>query len=165
MPNTKIHAKIQIGFIITWPVWLMLADIYQLNCTKGCWVFGDRPTLGIIAVASCGKVMSSVMSGCPFTRVEGMGSCVTIMHDALDLWGHVHTTYVQQTFSCHSTWKYMALLRKLCKMWFPHNFVFEILKYLWFYPIFWILILNGGLKLPKLLIVTFDCFIKWLTIH
>ena len=38
----------------------------------------------------------------------------------------------------------------MCKMQYPLNLVLENLKYLWFYVTFWVVILNGGLKLPKL---------------
>ena len=54
-------------------------------------------------MGSCGKVISSVMSGYPSTRVDGMGSYVTIRHDALDLPGHVQTfSYKALMFGKHA---------------------------------------------------------------
>ena len=39
-------------------------------------------------------------------------------------------------------------------MQYPLNLVLENLEYLTFYLTFWVVILNGGLKLPKFLIHT-----------
>ena len=50
-------------------------------------------------------------------------------------------------------------------MQYLHNLVLENLKYLWFYLTFWVLVLNGGLKLPKFLIHTLVMLQKWLEIH
>ena len=44
--------------------------------------------------------------------------------------------------------------RKVCKMWVSIYLVLENLKYLLFYSTFWVLMLNGGLKLSKFLIHT-----------
>ena len=44
--------------------------------------------------------------------------------------------------------------RKVCKMWYLLNLVFENLKYIWFYLTLWVVIVNDGLKLPKLSIHT-----------
>ena len=37
---------------------------------------------------------------------------------------------------------------------YPLNLVLETWEHLWFYLTFWVVILNGGLKLPKLSIHT-----------
>ena len=37
---------------------------------------------------------------------------------------------------------------------YPLNLVLETWEYLWFYLTFWVVISNGGLKLPKLSIHT-----------
>ena len=55
--------------------------------------------------------------------------------------------------------------RKLCKMRYLLNFMLENLKYLWFYLTFWVVILNGGLKLHQLSIHTIVMFQKLLKIH
>ena len=55
---------------------------------------------------------------------------------------------------------YMYNSRKVCKMWYPHNLVLENLKYLLFYLTFWVVISNGGLKLPKLSIHSLAMFQK-----
>ena len=55
---------------------------------------------------------------------------------------------------------YMYDPRNKCKMWYPHNLVLENLKYLLFYSTFWVVISNGGLKLPKLSIYTLAMFQK-----
>ena len=46
--------------------------------------------------------------------------------------------------------EYMRVLSNLCKMRCSLNFVLENWKYLWFHSTFWVVISNGGLKLPKL---------------
>ena len=48
---------------------------------------------------------------------------------------------------------------------YPLNLVLENFEYLWFYLTFWIVILNGGLKLHKLSIHTLVMLQKWLEIH
>ena len=46
----------------------------------------------------------------------------------------------------------MSHFSYVSKMWFPLDLVLENCKYLWFYLTFWIVILDYGLKLHKLLI-------------
>ena len=50
-------------------------------------------------------------------------------------------------------------------MWYPLNLVLENFEYLWFYLTFWIVILDGGLKLHKLSIHTLVMLQKLLEIH
>ena len=50
-------------------------------------------------------------------------------------------------------------------MQYPLNLVLENCKYLWIYLYFWIVILDGGLKLHKLSIHTLVILQKWLEIH
>ena len=47
---------------------------------------------------------------------------------------------------------YMYIPSKLCKMPCPLNHVLENFKYLLFCSTFWVVIFNGSLKIPKLLI-------------
>ena len=60
---------------------------------------------------------------------------------------------------------YMYDLRKVCKMQYPLNLMLENCKYPTFYLTFQVVISNGGLKLPKLLIHTLVMLKKWLEIH
>ena len=48
----------------------------------------------------------------------------------------------------------MSHFSYVCKMRYPLNLVLENLKYLQLYLTFWVVIANGGLKLPKLSIHT-----------
>ena len=50
--------------------------------------------------------------------------------------------------------KYMSHLSYSCKMRYPLNLVLESWEYLWSYLTFWVVILDYGLKLHKLLIHT-----------
>ena len=52
-----------------------------------------------------------------------------------------------------------------CKMQYPLNLVLESWEYLWSYLTFWIVIADGDLKLPKLLIHTLLVLQKWVEIH
>ena len=48
---------------------------------------------------------------------------------------------------------------------YPLNLVLENFEYLWFYLTFWLVILDGGLKLHKLSIHILVMLQKWLEIH
>ena len=48
---------------------------------------------------------------------------------------------------------------------YPLNLVLENWEYLWSYWTFWVVIVDGDLKLPKLSIHTIVMFQKWLEIH
>ena len=61
--------------------------------------------------------------------------------------------------------KHMTLLAYLCKLRFVLNLVLENFKYLWFYWTVWVVISNGGLKLPKLSIHTIVMLQKLIEIH
>ena len=60
---------------------------------------------------------------------------------------------------------YMSHFSYACKMRYPLNLVLENCEYLWFYWTFWIVILDCGLKLHKLLIHILVMLQKWLEIH
>ena len=53
----------------------------------------------------------------------------------------------------------------MCKMRYPLNLVLENWEYLWSYWTFWVVIVDGDLKLPKLSIHTTIMFQKWMEIH
>ena len=57
-------------------------------------------------------------------------------------------------------WEHMSHFSYSHKMRCPLNLVLENWEYLWFYWTFWIVILDGGLKLHKLLIHTLVIFRK-----
>ena len=60
---------------------------------------------------------------------------------------------------------YMSHFSYGCKMRYPLNLVLESWEYLWSYLTFWVVILDYGLKLHKLLIRTLVMLQKWLEIH
>ena len=62
-------------------------------------------------------------------------------------------------------WQHMSHFSYSCKMWCPLNLVLENWEYLWFYWAFWIVVLDCGLKLHKLLIHTLVMLQKWIEIN
>ena len=83
----------------------------------------------------------------------------------VDAWGIMVAIELFKNLSFLFLKTHMSHFSCLHKMRYPHNLVLENWEYLWFYWTFWIVIIDCGLKLHKLLIHTLLMLQKGPEIH